>query len=619
MIFRKKHIINYFFSLASVCFVLCVVLLSNSGCTKNDDVNNGKQSSVVGNLSFVFRNASGGGKTKLLEGKTKSTDTITDVKTEGSLPHERRIEDALVLLFEKGANPATQELVYIFGFQGSNNTNYESQQGGLFYNPVSGTAVSQIKRVDPDTYHAVIISNFVSSFFGDVSTFFANYSTLKSQMSGKGVDLTYLQGWYSLLNDPDYLLWVFKDTPEITYMSKLTPTTTTSSGDVVISGWSISSATVSSLGLIGQGEKDYIQNRPAHIAYYEDANFQVPEGYTFDKPYRKYISLIRPCSKIRVRLTNINEATGKPYLKSLGCFLSVEDGLKLENFINEFPVNQWISYPTSSSPTKNFITVDIEEMFVPKFQGNATIPKANLKYPYFFSSRAPLYNSHPYPLLFYLMAGDNPEIYTRDGYDSPILFSPWLMSDPSSYYNSATETYADGVDAVTLYEDFLSESGYAENGYNEELFSTYCGAWNPMYPKQLTLENATTLVLTFERRDYYAPNSGNPTIAEGGKMISDGTGTGVLPETDVQPFGRVTYRIPIINPTSDPLASTPNLIDSHPYLNSSDYSIYTILKNYLYQLNIIFRGLGEPLEFRITASPMLYEEHGGFDADWLIN
>ena len=109
--------------------------------------------------------------------------------------------------------------------------------------------------------------------------------------------------------------------------------------------------------------------------------------------------------------------------------------------------------------------------------------------------------------------------------------------------------------------------------YNGELFNCYIAPWSPLFETQNT--QPTTICFTLEKR--------NP---DGTKMAGS----------------ERTYEIPLFNTDTDPNGLTSNLLDDHAYIAPAKYTPSTILRNYLYEVDVIFMG-SAGLKWRIRAIP----------------
>lgn len=160
------------------------------------------------------------------------------------------------------------------------------------------------------------------------------------------------------------------------------------------------------------------------------------------------------------------------------------------------------------------------------------------------------------------------------------------------YLTQQTRSYMDGMTPreVNLLQgaiDGLHRTSSHSAAYNAELFNCYIAPWSPLFSPQTSTVNTTAIQIKFEKRDgSHLPIAGTERV----------------------------YTIPLYNATIDPQAATPPLFDTHEYLPDGTYTDYTILRNYLYQIDVVFMGPAG-LQWKIRAVPEDWVDDGEEDLD----
>lgn len=572
--------------------LLGMIVLSLSGCSDDSYGGTDTDGKTYVNLTFSAVNRQPGTRAPGF-----ITDNgITDVLTEGNTVSECQIHTVLVAMFDPVGADNERRLRHLFWFADNTSevsaalsplspSSFSSDRlkvlGTLDYNGGTTLSTSSTKGLWPGRYHTIAYGNFLGadmlvSLLGapdldvlanmtqdeveaanvtlaDFKTAFSNYFTspLSGQLSGAQPTVVHVGGEQTSDGAADRGI----------------------QSNLMLGGYADDVRTQAENDLEGLGnEINYFQQSAAEVG-----TLHFPADYEEASPYvPPVINLKRGLAKIRVNITNIDE-TGEVYDGADTYYLNADSGIVIKNWIPFGPTVQWKDYvnepltpPAYNVVGQNGLTAetgyhDLNLTWLLLPHGSAATVGGNSNtYPYCYKKLSLAadgdVDAQPYtyseelkmPLFYYLTRNDD---HYNDSLGSPV------------YLNLQQNLISPGLRKVE------STNPKYRKAYNGELFNCYIAPWSPLFETQNT--KPTTICFTLEKR--------NP---DGTKMAGS----------------ERTYEIPLFNTDTDPDGLTSNLLDDHAYIDPVKYTPSTILRNYLYEVDVIFMG-SAGLKWRIRAYP----------------
>lgn len=559
------------------------------GCASNDDDN---ELSIGDGRAFISMSFSTVGATSStrLEGLV-DYQTISDVLTETTTINEAQIHSVLVALFEPAGTDETKKLRNLFWFADESKPlldklkeqnggtavniaaydgNQESVMGLVSLNADKTLTTSTSKALWSGWYHTIIYGNFLSpkvcmDLLG-VTKAKDLMDLTQTEVAAKGITLkAFKQAFASYATGP------LSDAPvtgrPTDVYIKEQGSYENAAWDNLLGGYADNFHTETEATAEGETPLCYY-----HQSFWEEPNMGIHPGGTEAAPQQFSFEMNKALSKVRVSMTNIDE-NGDIYEGTDDYWLSISDGIVLKNWIPFAPTMQWADYDiTPDAPVTYTVHDKSGSRLVTGTSDNLNVSWMQFDYTEFDETNDEydfLANSE--------MADHQPYRYTNV-FKLPLQY--FLSRQNASYMTVLDET--DPMNIVWGDKELVTNTGAVQGltstdpgAYNAQLFNCYIAPWSPLFPKQ-TEANATTIQLTLEKRDA----SGHPVA--GSQRV---------------------YQIPLFNPASDPNSLTANLIDDHSYLRSGDYTEYTILRNYLYDIDIVFRGPDYGLKVMVSINP----------------
>ncbi len=566
--------------------ILCVFTLLLSGCHSDHDYVDDATGRAYVTLSFSTLGTSGG---------TRATGLVDelgfdDVLTENTTANEAQIHSVLVALFDPVGSDDEKLLRHLFWFADDSEylqkkireqnggvavdiLSYDSKQdavmGCVTLNAGKTLSNSSSKSLWAGWYHAVVYGNFLSpkvcmDLLG-LTKAQQLMDLTQDEVAARAVTLRRFKQAFAT-----YATGPLSDAPATGHPAdvyiKEQGTYENTTWDTPLGGYADNFHTEAEALAEGETPLCYY-----HQSFWEEPNLAVSSGSSEAAPQQFSIEMNRALSKVRVSMTNIDE-DGAVYDGTGDYWLSISDGIVLKNWIPFAPTMQWADYDITPAAPIAYTVHDKSGSRI--VSGLSDLNVSWMQFDYTAADE----DYGDYDFLAHSEGADHRPYRYSNAFKLPLQY---LLSRQSASYFTLLDD-SDPMNPVWGNKQLTTQTGAVQGrtstdpaAYNAQLFNCYIAPWSPLFPRQ-TSANATTIQITLERRDA----SGQPVA--GSQRV---------------------YQIPLFNPDADPNAQTANLIDPHPYLRSDDYTEYTILRNYLYDVDIVFRGPQYGLKVMVSINP----------------